>query len=524
MKKLFFIIFLFIVNLHAKEIKIASYNVENLFDLKKQNSEYSEYIPNTKSNWNNTTYTNKLNNILKVIKDIDADIIALQEIENKNVLLELFKRLPQYKYYSFSKYSRSAVGVAFLSKIKIIENNQINVKFSNKIFRPILESTFEIENIKFKIFNNHWPSKAVDESFRIKYAMTLQETIKKLPKDYDYILLGDFNSNYDEMISFKNNKKLNTTQGITGINHILNTIYTNDTFVNHIDILEISKRVHFNLWLDLPTNERFSTKFKNQFNTPDNIIISSALFDNKKLSYVPKSFNVFKANYLYKNNQLFRWQIKNNKHQGDGYSDHLPIYATFSISKDARNGLNNHLQEYENKKEFNISDLYDIEKLNEDIILKDIIVIYKNSDMAIIKDKNKAIYIYKNAQNLKLGFSYDLIVKQIQTYNGLKEIKKFLIKNEHKMFLDYKNLYFNSQNIDILDEKYQNEIVTNLKGVVKGNKFFFKKDKYISLYAKNKNDLPKDESVIEFITAHLSTYKGNKQILIHSKNDYKEVQ
>ena len=42
-------------------------------------------------------------------------------------------------------------------------------------------------------------------------------------------------------------------------------------------------------------------KYKNQNNTPDDILIPVALFDNKKLSYVLKSFNVFKPDFLYKN-------------------------------------------------------------------------------------------------------------------------------------------------------------------------------------------------------------------------------
>lgn len=222
MYKLLFLLLL-CINAFSQNFKVASYNVENLFDLTKQNSEYKEFIPNTKSNWNNATFNIKLNNVIKVIKEIDADIIALQEIENKAVLLQLFKRLPQYKYYSFAKYPRSAVGVAFLSKIKIKDNRQIDVKFRNKLFRPILESTFELNNQEFKIFNNHWPSKAVAESYRVTYAKELQDRLNKLPKDYDYILLGDFNSNYDEMFSIKSNKKLNNTQGITGINQILNT-------------------------------------------------------------------------------------------------------------------------------------------------------------------------------------------------------------------------------------------------------------------------------------------------------------
>jgi len=46
-----------------RTLKIASYNVENLFDLYKSGYEYKEYIPNTKSNWNQKTYKIKLKNI-----------------------------------------------------------------------------------------------------------------------------------------------------------------------------------------------------------------------------------------------------------------------------------------------------------------------------------------------------------------------------------------------------------------------------------------------------------------------------
>ena len=41
------------------------------------------------------------------------------------------------------------------------------------------------------------------ESYRIKYAKDLQDRVSILPKDYDYILLGDFNSDYDEFKHLK---------------------------------------------------------------------------------------------------------------------------------------------------------------------------------------------------------------------------------------------------------------------------------------------------------------------------------
>ena len=57
----------------------------------------------------------------------------------------------------------------------MFDNTNLDVKFRTKQFRPILETTFIYENIEFKVFNNHWPSKAVGESYRLQYAKDLQE-------------------------------------------------------------------------------------------------------------------------------------------------------------------------------------------------------------------------------------------------------------------------------------------------------------------------------------------------------------
>ena len=70
-------------------MKIASYNVENLFDLNYNGHEYEQYIPNTSWKWNRDTYRKKLKNISKVIVDMDPDIIALQEIESLQALKDL---------------------------------------------------------------------------------------------------------------------------------------------------------------------------------------------------------------------------------------------------------------------------------------------------------------------------------------------------------------------------------------------------------------------------------------------------
>lgn len=520
----YLIIFIFATFLNAQNLKIASYNVENFFDLSYDKTEYDEYIPNNKSLWNQRNFNIKLENIIKVIEDLDADIIALQEIENENLIKLLKQKLPQYSYYNFTKYPSSAVGLGFLSKIPIKNSQNLNVKFEKAVYRPILETTFKLENLEFKIFNNHWPSKKSPENYRVKYAKTLYDRLKELPNDSYYILLGDFNSDYNEFQTFKNNQRLNITAGITGINHILNTT-VDDKFIILDEINSFDKKVHYNLWLELLTNERFSTKFRNQNNTPDNMIISSSLTKNKDFSYIKGSFSVFKPNYLFEKNDINRWKMSQNRdekmHKGEGFSDHLPIFALFST-----NNSNNSIKKLEKniEKKSEISSLYKKEKLLFPIFLENIIVLYKNGDKAIIKqENNRAIYIFKGAKDLKEGFSYDIQVNQIYDFYGLKEIKDFNILKENSSFKNYKDLFLDGSKIDIFDFKYENEVITNLKGFVTKGNLQINGGKTIKLFAKDKNILPKDGSKIEILNAQLGSFRGNMQIIFHTTDDYKEL-
>ena len=525
LSRIVFITALLLNVLYSKNFTISTYNVENLFDLQNNNTEYFEYKVNNKTNWNSEIFNIKLTNTVEIIEKIDADIIALQEIENRNILKILQERLPSYKFISFSKYNNSAVGLGFLSKIKIVSNSNIDVNFHRRVYRPIMETTFQIKNIEFKIFNNHWPSKRVDESFRIKYAKRLFDRVKKLPEDYDYIILGDLNSNYNEYQTFKYDKKLNTTDGITGINHILNT-YLNNEFNTYDDFITKQRKAHFNLWLELKPNNRYSSTYRNQYITPDNIILPQSLFDNKKISYIKNSFFVYKDSNIIKNSKINRWQVnyknKKNYHKGVGYSDHLPLKATFSTKQIHRNSLKNIASKEEEKTDFKISDLYNKEKLIKSIVLKKVVVIYKSSNSAIIKQKdNKAVFLYKNAQKLKEGFIYDLKVNQIKNFNGLKEISNFDIIKNHGEYKNYKKLYLDAKYIDISNNKFQNEIIRNKKFTVKRKRLYYDENRYIYMYAKDQSILPKSGTKIVVNSGHLGVYKGRKQIVFHKRSDYK---
>ena len=212
----------------------------------------------------------------------------------------------------------------------------------------------------------------------------------------------------------------------------------------------------------------------------------------------------------------------NKIHKGEGFSDHLPILAKFSTNKDDTNILKKIELIEDKNKSFKISDLYKKEKLSEPVIINEAIVIYKNADKAIIKRADdRGVYIYDNAQELKLGYSYNLQVNEIFNFNGLKEIKNFAILDEVKKVDDFEKLYLDANEIDIFDFKYENEVIKNLKGIVKNSKLYLNDDKYIKIYSKNRNLLPKNGESITILNAQLGSFKGTMQIILRSTTDFK---
>jgi exonuclease III len=515
-KKFLLILFVFasILCVDAKEFTVASYNVENLFDLQYNKTEYDEYHPNTFT-WNRLVLEQKVQNISRVLKDIDADIVALQEIESQKALEYLLKALPNYRYHKFIKKQTSSVGVAVIAKYPIISTKKIDVDPLDLRSRDILRTTFEIDNKKFTVYNNHWRSKRAKESTRIVYALALLNDIKKFSKTRDYIIVGDLNSNYNEYLTFKYDESLNDTKGITGINQVLNTTM-DENFVQKYNILNYTQNVHYNTWLELKTTDRFSSKYRGQNNTPDNILLAKQLFDDKNIWYVDKSFHVFKPHYLYKNFSPVRWDIYKKK----GFSDHLPIIATFSTEA----------QTFHFKSEKHLSTidtLYELQQVNN-FHLKDMVVIYKRGNIVIIKHhdqkvSSKAITIFYPSDELILGGIYDLTVEELDNYNGLKEIKKTSHIEKIGEIYNFKEYYLDGLEIDLFDKKYQNNIVTNLEGIYKkGYLNYYKNGKFqkIRVYFKKGIKRPKDGRNITIHSGHLGIYKDKVQIVLYSNKDF----
>ena len=424
MSKISLLLF-FSFTLYATDLKIASYNVENLFDLKKDGTEYKEYIP-YKHNWNKKTFKKKLLNTSEVICDVNADIIGLQEVENRYVLKLLQKTLHKigchYKYLAITHKKHSAIQVALLSKIPIVNVKEIFV--NRKLgFRPILEVKFKVDKQPFFVYVNHWKSKFSPESYRIRSAKVLRDRLKVLPKRREYILLGDFNSDYDEYLHLK--QKYNDSHWKTGINHILHSIDSFGKMVR-VNSLYPNRFAHYNLWLELPNYRRWSHNFYGDKEGLDNILLPYTLFDGKGLEYVSHSFNVLKKSYLFhKKGYIYRWVYRNNRHLGKGYSDHLPIFATFSTNKSYK-------RVSVRLKRGRVEELKK-RTVHFPLYLTKVKVVSTSKNRAIIEQQGskQRVAIYGTKELLRLGKSYDIMVYGRGFFKGRYEIIDFEIEKRY---------------------------------------------------------------------------------------------
>ena len=226
---LFLITFMLLSSLgFASKFTVMTFNVENLFDnLDDSQKEDETYLPSSMKtsklhidqcnkievfkwrddclniDWNDEVIEYKLNVITETIlsyKEHGPDIIGLQEVENENILKQLYSRLKHhgYKFYALVEGNDDrGIDNAFISKHEILNSKLHQIEFSGGSkdqigdTRPILESVFLIKDKEVSIYNVHFPAPH-NPLFMRKDAFT---TLDKLGSNNKRIAvaLGDFN-------------------------------------------------------------------------------------------------------------------------------------------------------------------------------------------------------------------------------------------------------------------------------------------------------------------------------------------
>lgn len=191
--------------------------------------------------------------------------------------------------------------------------------------RPILEATLDVDGRPLTVLVNHWKSMrgnapAETEPIRRQNATVLRNRLDELLKadpNADILVVGDLNSSY-------NHKQINRDLGgPSAINDILGS-QGNELAVRG------KQRDLYNLWFELPSDQRTSEVFDNKWGTVMNFIIARGLYDQNGVQYIDNSFVVMKfaglnMNALGRPNAFSRGKVPY------GFSDHFPLYARFRV-------------------------------------------------------------------------------------------------------------------------------------------------------------------------------------------------
>ncbi len=473
MKTFFFLLFPLFLSAHS--FSLASYNVYNLFDATHQGSEYGDFGA---AKWSQKDYDRKLERITRVLQDLDADIITLQEIENETVLLALKKRLG-YPYHAVLPKEGAAVTLGTLSRYEITQTKHVEVKGQK---RGILKTVHNVEAHPVTVYNNHWRSLNGPESHRRAYATAL---MRDIDPDGEYIISGDFNSNYDRYLYLRQNAAINETLQTMSKEALHNTT-------------GLGPKQHYTLWLQLPCDKRLSYRYKGRDNTLDSIILPRTLFDRKGIDYVKNSFGVFEPNYLYQNGRINR-----------AYSDHLPLLARF--------GTGGFTQSPQTQNKTDIAGLHEKNSLQQPLLVQKARVIFKDSYGVTLKRKNdRAIYLYDPGIDLKLGGVYDLLVCELGSYHGLRQARKVQVEKYYGT-KDYGHLLLRPQNSDLSKERFGGEVVASISGTYKNGGLHYGPHS-IDLYFQDKSKQVPGGSKITIENAKIAKYKGALQLVVSKQS------
>ena len=192
---------------------IGYWNVENLFDLiDDPDKNDDEFSIGGRKNVTDEIYQLKLSHIAETLTDLNADVVGLSEVENKLVLEDLLKIIPdkKYEYIHYDSPDERGIDNTLLydpNRFKVVLSKPIrNVLPSGDKTRDILYVKAEYGGEEIHLFVNHWPSNYGGREKSIsKRAATAQLIVREilsilsLNASAEILLLGDFNEDPNEM-------------------------------------------------------------------------------------------------------------------------------------------------------------------------------------------------------------------------------------------------------------------------------------------------------------------------------------
>ncbi|MGL5918951.1 MAG: endonuclease [Bacteroidales bacterium] len=322
MVRVWYIILLLAVCIYAeasdfRSFRIVFYNVENLFDTRKDSAKQDEeFLPESPRKWNYTKYRKKQLDISRVLCAIgEWDIPALAglcEVENDSVLMYLTRRTPLrelgYRYVMTDSPDRRGVDVGLLyqpDQFRLIESNSIRQPLELPPTRDILHVTGQVmSGDTMDVFVCHLPSRRNGERLtnvvRKRASATLMryvDSVASVRLTPVIIVMGDMNDGDPQaLFDVSADKLIHVSHG---------------------------------------QNNTGSYYFQNAWETIDHFLVSPYLNDsaNNVSVFQSKSF-IFAPDFLLQENKKGE-KVPKRTFRGTfytgGYSDHLPVFMDLKI-------------------------------------------------------------------------------------------------------------------------------------------------------------------------------------------------
>jgi len=304
----------------SAEFYIASWNVENLFDLDDdQNVDLDEeFTPTAPKRWTAERLERKLNNLATIIKKMNdgrgPDVLGLCEVENRKVVEMLVEKLAALgrKYEIVHQDSPSDRGI---DCALIYDANHLGLSDSRFHFvdaektRDVVEAKLRHEGADLFVFVNHWPSRNNDEAQRIKAASVARTRIDEIlsaDTKADIVLVGDFNDEPDNL-SIRDHLRAAASDADLPAG----SLYDTTAFIRQED--------------------KGTFVWNDQWELIDHVIISPGLLDDAGFHWLRGSSQRLELPELFFHSRRpgaiprpSRSFTDNNFHR-DGFSDHLPV-------------------------------------------------------------------------------------------------------------------------------------------------------------------------------------------------------
>ncbi len=327
----------------AQELRVMTYNVENLFDTQDSNdTNDSEFTPEGKQRWTETVLADKIKNLGTVISDAGAEIIGVQEVENQEVLEQLVKQGLAGKGFvaAYAGPSDDDRGIrnGIISKHPIVSVKSHRVwddtwteNGAVKKTRDILEAKIRVtkgkaqQDITFLV--NHWPSRGGAPAFRNRIRLDTARKMKVIVQNIVQqdpgalvLSMGDFNDELEDR-SFE--------QGVSPLFDLAQFLRSKAGTMFALDS-DMS---------DLPDEESGTYYYgrENQWNHLDHMLmaVGDDLLKGTKASFNYKSGSIhrgktrFMSQGKYPRGCQLSKQDQNRTRCPNGASDHFPLVADF---------------------------------------------------------------------------------------------------------------------------------------------------------------------------------------------------